>query len=110
MTLNVGVIGVGMIGQDHIRRITHVVSGARISAVTDVDFDRAKSVAADLPSAKALQTGQEHQVATSGSGATRPAVTSIAGHECLPGRASHGELINRVDGRPCNTDQTAGVF
>ena len=59
MTLNVGVIGVGMIGQDHIRRITHVVSGARISAVTDVDFDRAKRVAADLPSAKALQTGQE---------------------------------------------------
>src|SRR3954469_13516003 len=59
MTLNVGVIGVGMIGQDHIRRITHVVSGARISAVTDVDFDRAKAVAAELPSAKALQTGQE---------------------------------------------------
>src|SRR5690349_21972607 len=59
MTLNVGVIGVGMIGQDHIRRITHVVSGARISAVADVDFDRAKSVAADLPSAKALQTGQD---------------------------------------------------
>src|SRR3954464_2727597 len=64
MPLNVGVIGVGMIGQDHIRRITHIVSGARISAVTDVDFDRAKAVAADLPSAdqkscKALQPGQE---------------------------------------------------
>src|SRR3954454_23372172 len=59
MTLNVGVIGVGMIGQDHIRRITHVVSGARISAVTDVDFDRAKAVAADLPAAKAPQTGEE---------------------------------------------------
>jgi myo-inositol 2-dehydrogenase/D-chiro-inositol 1-dehydrogenase len=59
MTLNVGVIGVGMIGQDHIRRMTHVVSGARVTAVTDVDLDRAKSVAAALPSAKALQTGQE---------------------------------------------------
>src|SRR3954467_9627686 len=59
MTLNVGVIGVGMIGQDHIRRITHVVSGARISAVTDVDFDRAKAVAADAPGAKALQAGEE---------------------------------------------------
>jgi myo-inositol 2-dehydrogenase/D-chiro-inositol 1-dehydrogenase len=59
MTLNVGVIGVGMIGQDHIRRITHVVSGARVSAVTDVDLDRAKTIAANLPSAKALQTGQE---------------------------------------------------
>ena len=64
MTLNVGVIGVGMIGQDHIRRITHVVSGARVVAVTDVDLDRAKAVAAALPAAgpgscKALQTGQE---------------------------------------------------
>jgi myo-inositol 2-dehydrogenase/D-chiro-inositol 1-dehydrogenase len=59
MTLNVGVIGVGMIGQDHIRRITHVLAGARVSAVTDVDLDRAKAIAAGLPSAKALQTGQE---------------------------------------------------
>jgi myo-inositol 2-dehydrogenase/D-chiro-inositol 1-dehydrogenase len=59
MTLNVGVIGVGMIGQDHIRRISHVVSGARVSAVTDVDVDRAKGIAATLPATKALQTGQE---------------------------------------------------
>jgi myo-inositol 2-dehydrogenase/D-chiro-inositol 1-dehydrogenase len=59
MTLSVGVIGVGMIGQDHIRRITHVVSGARVTTVTDVDLDRAKAVAAALPSAKAVSTGQE---------------------------------------------------
>src|SRR5919107_6203671 len=59
MTLNVGVIGVGMIGQDHIRRISKVVSGGAVTAVTDVDLDRAKGVAAALPSAKALQTGQE---------------------------------------------------
>jgi myo-inositol 2-dehydrogenase / D-chiro-inositol 1-dehydrogenase len=59
MTLNVGVIGVGMIGQDHIRRITQVLAGARVSAVTDVDLDRAKTIAAGLPAAKALQSGQE---------------------------------------------------
>ena len=49
MTVNVGVIGVGMIGQDHIRRLTQVLSGARVSAVTDVDTSRAKSIGEGLP-------------------------------------------------------------
>jgi myo-inositol 2-dehydrogenase/D-chiro-inositol 1-dehydrogenase len=59
VTLNVGVIGVGMIGQDHIRRLTQVLSGARVAAVTDVDLDRAKSIASGLPGAQAHQTGQD---------------------------------------------------
>jgi myo-inositol 2-dehydrogenase/D-chiro-inositol 1-dehydrogenase len=59
VTLNVGVIGVGMIGQDHIRRLTHVLSGARVAAVTDVDLDRAKSVAGALPDARVHETGQD---------------------------------------------------
>ncbi|WP_433277857.1 Gfo/Idh/MocA family oxidoreductase [Pseudonocardia xinjiangensis] len=59
MTLNVGVIGVGMIGQDHIRRLTHVLSGARVAAVTDVDLARARTVADDLPGAVLHDSGQE---------------------------------------------------
>lgn len=59
MTLNVGVIGVGMIGQDHIRRLTHVLSGARVAAVTDVDLDRARAVADDLPGAVLHPSGAD---------------------------------------------------
>jgi myo-inositol 2-dehydrogenase/D-chiro-inositol 1-dehydrogenase len=59
VTLNVGVIGVGMIGQDHIRRLTHVLSGARVAAVTDVDLNRAKSVAGELTGVRVHETGQD---------------------------------------------------
>ena len=59
MTLGVGVIGVGMIGQDHIRRLTHVLSGARVAAVTDVDLDRARTVADDVPGAVLHAGGQD---------------------------------------------------
>ena len=45
MTLHIGVIGTGMIGQDHIRRLSHVLSGSRVVAVTDVDLERARGAA-----------------------------------------------------------------
>lgn len=45
MTLKVGVIGVGMIGQDHIRRLTEVLSNVQVVAVNDIDKERAQSAA-----------------------------------------------------------------
>lgn len=45
MTFKVGVIGTGMIGQDHIRRLTTVLSDVDVVAVSDIDTARAEAVA-----------------------------------------------------------------
>ncbi len=60
MTVRIGVIGVGMIGQDHIRRATRVLSGAQVVAISDVDIDRATQVAQVLPQPPRVHpSGQE---------------------------------------------------
>jgi len=54
VTVRIGVVGTGMIGRDHVRRLTRVVAGSRISAVTDVDADAAAAVAAEFGTAAAI--------------------------------------------------------
>ncbi|MGP3770321.1 Gfo/Idh/MocA family oxidoreductase [Streptomyces sp. SDT5-1] len=44
-TVRIGVIGAGWIGREHIRRLTDVVVGARVTAVTDIDAERAAEAA-----------------------------------------------------------------
>jgi len=58
MTVRVGVVGVGMIGQDHIRRLTRVLSGVDVVAVSDVDIGRARAVAGGLRDAAVHATGE----------------------------------------------------
>ena len=59
MTVRVGVIGVGMIGEDHIRRLSRVVAGAQVTAVTDVNAERAGKVAAQFGGPDVHATGQQ---------------------------------------------------
>ncbi|SDJ25300.1 myo-inositol 2-dehydrogenase / D-chiro-inositol 1-dehydrogenase [Frankineae bacterium MT45] len=45
MTVRTGVIGVGIMGAEHARLLTEVISGSEVSAVFDVDQGRASQVA-----------------------------------------------------------------
>jgi myo-inositol 2-dehydrogenase / D-chiro-inositol 1-dehydrogenase len=58
MTVRVGVIGTGMIGQDHVRRLTQVLSGCTVTAVTDVDPAKAAETAVQSGGATVHPTGQ----------------------------------------------------
>jgi myo-inositol 2-dehydrogenase/D-chiro-inositol 1-dehydrogenase len=59
MTLNVGVIGIGKIGQDHIHRLTEKLAGARVVALSDADPARAQEVASRLDGAKVYTEGED---------------------------------------------------
>jgi myo-inositol 2-dehydrogenase / D-chiro-inositol 1-dehydrogenase len=59
VTLAVGVIGVGMIGLDHLRRLSRVLSGVRVAALSDVDAGRAHAAAAELPGVRVFASGEE---------------------------------------------------
>ena len=59
MALNIGVVGTGKIGQEHIRRLTETLAGARIVAVSDAHAALGEEVAARIQGAKAYPTGEE---------------------------------------------------
>lgn len=60
MTLGIGVIGTGMIGRDHTRRIQKVLAGADVVALSDYSLDAARSVQVELaPNATVYETGEK---------------------------------------------------
>jgi len=60
MTLNIGVIGCGMIGRDHTRRLQQVLAGAQVVALSDVNQANAQGVQKDFaPEARIYATGEE---------------------------------------------------
>lgn len=58
MTLGIGVVGAGMIGAEHVARLTRRVTGGRVAALTDIDPARAEKVAAEA-GARVLPTGRD---------------------------------------------------
>jgi myo-inositol 2-dehydrogenase/D-chiro-inositol 1-dehydrogenase len=60
MTVGIGVIGTGAIGRDHARRLSQVLTGAEIVALSDVIASNAKAVQSDVArEAHIFATGEE---------------------------------------------------
>jgi myo-inositol 2-dehydrogenase / D-chiro-inositol 1-dehydrogenase len=52
--LRVAVLGVGLMGADHVARLHRRVSGARVTVVSDAATDRADQVAAEVPGCRVV--------------------------------------------------------
>jgi myo-inositol 2-dehydrogenase / D-chiro-inositol 1-dehydrogenase len=59
MTIRVGIIGTGLIGEDHGRKLVNVIAGSTVSAVSDVNRTRANQVAALLGGATVFENGYD---------------------------------------------------
>ncbi|MBA4491719.1 Gfo/Idh/MocA family protein [Paracoccus sp. S1E-3] len=60
MAVRIGVIGTGMIGRDHTRRIQQVLAGAEVVALSDYHPAAARAVRADLvPAAQVYDLGED---------------------------------------------------
>ncbi|TRW87991.1 inositol 2-dehydrogenase [Mycolicibacterium sp. 018/SC-01/001] len=52
--LRIAVLGVGLMGADHVARITSRISGAHVAVVNDYVAERAEQIAADIPGCRAV--------------------------------------------------------
>ncbi|MHA3022891.1 Gfo/Idh/MocA family protein [Mycobacterium sp. BMJ-28] len=52
--LKIAVLGVGMMGADHVARLTSRISGARVAVVSDYLTEKADAVAAGIPGCRAI--------------------------------------------------------
>ena len=59
MTLKIGVIGTGAIGQEHIARLHGKLAGSTVTAVNDINAESARATAERFcPGARVHETGQ----------------------------------------------------
>ena len=52
--LRIAVLGVGLMGADHVARITSKISGARVAVVNDYFTEKAEQIAAGIPGCRAV--------------------------------------------------------
>jgi myo-inositol 2-dehydrogenase/D-chiro-inositol 1-dehydrogenase len=59
VTVRIGIVGIGVMGADHARKLNGSVAGAAVTAVADFDREKAKAVAAEMRAATVASDGFE---------------------------------------------------
>jgi myo-inositol 2-dehydrogenase/D-chiro-inositol 1-dehydrogenase len=59
MSIRVGIIGTGLIGEAHGHKLAYTIGGASVAGVTDVRRERAQEVAKTLGHARVFESGRE---------------------------------------------------
>lgn len=54
MTVNVAVIGAGMMGGDHVRRLASRIAGAAVGAIVDTDLKRGRALAGEIDGGRSV--------------------------------------------------------
>ena len=97
--LNIGVIGCGAIGRDHIRRLHDLVPGCQVVACADYFEEAAVKTAAMYDRIKAYQTGEELIAA--------PEVQAVVITSSDPSHA--GYVLESLKWQICVLRETAGT-
>jgi myo-inositol 2-dehydrogenase/D-chiro-inositol 1-dehydrogenase len=100
MTVRIGVIGTGMIGRDHTRRIQQVLAGAEVSRSATITPMRREGRAGDLAPARRSMTGED-LIAAAGCGCGAGLTSTGATHEAYV-------LAAIAAGKPCFLRKAAG--
>jgi myo-inositol 2-dehydrogenase/D-chiro-inositol 1-dehydrogenase len=85
--LGIAVIGTGKMGADHVRRINEIISGARVTAVVDIDEARTKELADGIPGCTPYT---DHRLAMDD-----PAVDAVL--LASPGPAHEAQLLDALE-------------
>ena len=101
MTIRVGIIGTGLIGEDHGRKLVNVINGATVSAVTDVNRARAEEVAASPRRRRGLrQRPSSSSTATTSTRSSSPRSARRTPSSCSPASRPASRSCARSRWRP----------
>lgn len=104
--IRIAVLGVGLMGADHVSRITEKVSGARVTVINDYFADKAREIAATVPGARVVDNALD-AIAADDVDAVVIATPGPTHYEQVLACIAHGKPV--MCEKPLTTDATTSL-